>query len=157
MSKKIYAMLLPVVAVVAFAVVPSVASAQKTYGTCAVGTPHSGNCPSATTEHFTEFAPEKRVPVFGNKVSAKFVLETETGKGKIECPELETAGLFWNTTGGVGHSDLKVAFERLQSERHRTRNRLSCHCENQRQRNHRRRCERRSDQRRAHRRSQGHN
>jgi hypothetical protein len=111
MSKKIYAVLLPVLAVVAFAVVPAAASAAtKEYGTCATGTT-SPQCPSG--QAFTAFT-EKREGVNGIKVSTEFVLETEkagvgTGEG-IKCTVIDFVGKMWNV-GKVGHSHLILVFE----------------------------------------------
>jgi hypothetical protein len=110
MSKKLYAVLLPVVAVAAFAVVPAMASASTAYGTCATGT-HSANCPAG--QAFTEFT-EKREGVNGKKVSTEFVLETEVGAQGIKCTVIDFVGKMWNV-GGVGHSHMILVFENCKA------------------------------------------
>ncbi len=116
--KKLYALALPILAVAAFAIAPSVAAAQQSYGTCAVGTPHSANCPTASTEHFTEFPGEARVGVNGIKVgTGEFILEAEkenVGLGiGIKCSVIDFVGKFWNV-GGIGHSHLILVFEKCK-------------------------------------------
>jgi hypothetical protein len=116
MSRKIYAMLLPVLAVVAFAAVPAVASAvtTKEYGTCATGTT-STQCPSG--EAFTPFT-EARVGVNGIKKSTEFVLEIEkegVGTGvAIKCTVIDFVGKMWNVSK-VGHSHLILVFENCKA------------------------------------------
>jgi hypothetical protein len=111
MSKKSIMGLAPLLAVAAFAIAPAAASAVTTYGTCEVtGIPHSGNCPNPATERFFPFAAEKRVAIFGKKVSATFVLENEAETAGIECSEVAAAGVLWNV-GAIGHSHTILAFE----------------------------------------------
>jgi hypothetical protein len=108
MSKKLLMGLAPLLAVAAFAIVPAAASAVTTYGTCGTVGGASANCPG--TEHFTPFAGEKRVAVFGKKVSGLFVLENEAKTADIECSEFTAGGLDWNKAG-IGHSHTVLAFE----------------------------------------------
>lgn len=105
MSRKIYAMLLPVLAVVAFAAVPAVASASKVYGACG-GAGSSVQCP--TGQAFTEFT------LFGESVAAKkmstsFVLKA--GEESITCTALVGGGAMWNEgSPTVGHSHIVLRF-----------------------------------------------
>jgi hypothetical protein len=106
--RKLYAVALPVLAVVAFAVAPAAASAATTYGTCTTGTHSAPECP--TGEKFTAFT-EERVAVVDKKVSTNFVLENVAGTAGIECTVFKSAGFDWNA-GGFGKSEEILVFEK---------------------------------------------
>jgi hypothetical protein len=108
--RKLMLSLAPLFAVAAFAVLPSVASAVTTYGTCGAVGGASANCPG--TEHFTAFVAEQRVPVFAKAVSAEFTFESTTPAGNgFKCKGLQGGGHHWNTAAGVGKSRNFLAFE----------------------------------------------
>ncbi|MGO9322414.1 MAG: hypothetical protein ACLQBY_16655 [Solirubrobacteraceae bacterium] len=109
--KKLLISLAPLLAVVAFAVMPAMAQAEtRSYGTCATGTPET-KPPCKTGEHFTPFAEGVRIPVVSTIVSANFVLENEAETAGITCTTFENAGFVWNTAGDIGHSHLILVFD----------------------------------------------
>jgi hypothetical protein len=108
MSRKLYALLLPTLAIAAMAISAGAAQAHV-FGTCAAPGPKEAPCPGV--EKFTEFAPPKRVAITNKKVAATaaFKLVNAAGNG-IECTEFQSSGFVWNI-GGVGHSHEVLAFE----------------------------------------------
>jgi hypothetical protein len=108
MSKKIYAALLPVLAVVAFAIVPSMASAATSWGTCQEAATTSTNCPAG--EKFNEFPEFEHIGIDTRMVGEKFVLENVAKTADIECFSLENIGYDFNI-GKVGHSREILVFD----------------------------------------------
>lgn len=102
MFEKISYSILPILAMVAFVVMPSTASASE-YGTCALGTPVA-KPPCKAGEKFTAFplgTPENVV----SKSTGAFVLEDEAGFHGIECAGVSFKGVFENTKNGAGEVD----------------------------------------------------
>jgi hypothetical protein len=109
--KKLMLSVVPLLAVIAFAAMPAMASAAtKEYGTCATGTPET-KPPCKTGEKFTAFKGKTEfTAVTGKKVSAKFVLEAEGSVAGIECTSYTSAGKEWNESG-VGQSEETLTFD----------------------------------------------
>jgi len=112
MSNKIYAMLLPVLAIAAFASMSGAAQASTLYGTCVAEKPHAKEVPCKVEEKFVPFT-EERVPVIDKKVSVKFVLENAGATAGIECTVFKSVGFFWNA-GGFGKSEEILVFEKCK-------------------------------------------
>jgi hypothetical protein len=109
MIKKLMLGLVPLLAVVAFAVMPAMASANtREYGTCEIGTPQGAECPSGEKK-FTAFTTTVKVlneKAFG---SGNFILTNIKTKTTIECETLISSGSMKNV-GGVGMSTETLIF-----------------------------------------------
>lgn len=111
--RKLYAVLLPILAVVAFASMSAAAQANTTlYGTCVSEKGHAKEVPCNAEEKFEAFG-TSRVAVIDKKVSAKF--ELAAGTENIKCTGFQSSGFFWNE-GGVGKSRETLVFENCTAE-----------------------------------------
>jgi hypothetical protein len=112
MSKKLYAAFVPLLAIAAFMVVPTIAQAEtKQYGTCKKGVPHTANCP--TSEGFVEFTDGVAVNVV-SKGATNFVLVDEVTGATITCTTFSDEGTVTNVLVGgvsVGTSKLHLEFD----------------------------------------------
>lgn len=110
MSKKLYAALLPVLAVAAFAVVPSIASAQE-WHRCVTGSPHSAVCPAG--QHLvTVGAKGAAVKVLTKgtlTLTDEQILPGPPPDPVVVVCHIVDDGIIWNE-GGVGR-DLIESFE----------------------------------------------
>ncbi len=118
MSKKfLFTSLTAVLAVVAFAVVPAMASAAtREYGTCASKVLPETKPPCAAKYKFTAFKEGEAIPVLNKNVAltGKFILQNEAEPANgIECEKLSGQGILINL-GGVGHSESTLIFEKCK-------------------------------------------
>jgi hypothetical protein len=103
--RKVYAVALPILAVIAFASMSAAAQADE-YGICGAKAGEPAKAPCKVNEVFEPFAVAGE-GVVGKKVSTAFVLAA--GGEEIKCTALAAGGVMWNELT-IGHSRIVLRF-----------------------------------------------
>jgi hypothetical protein len=111
--KKLLLGVVPLLAVVAFAVMPAMASAAtKEYGTCVAKSGEKAKAPCEVNFVFTPFKGKTEAQaVISNIVKGTtFELVVTKSGASVTCTTFSDKGKFWNE-GGVGHSTDSLIFD----------------------------------------------